>query len=176
MATDQLQQLIDREAIRDLIWRYCRAVDRRDFTALRELYHPDATDEHGGMFQGPAQAFIDKLPEIMAPMEVVWHMTGNMLIEVQGDEAEGEIYTWSYHRADLGSGPEDLIVGGRYLDRYRKRDGQWKFQHRKIVMDWNHIGPSQCDWNSILFQGTPVGRADSTDPSHPYFKWIACRE
>ena len=176
MHTDQLQEFLDREAIRDLVWRYCRAVDRRDFSALRELYHPDALDEHGGMFQGPAQAFVDKLPEIMAAMEVVWHMTGNMLIEVRGDEAEGEIYTWSYHRADLGSGPQDLIVGGRYLDRYRRQDGQWKFQHRKIVMDWNQIDPSQCDWNSLLFQGTPQGQPGSADPSHTFFKWLSDQE
>lgn len=172
MMDSHLQKLIDREAIRDLVWRYCRAVDRRDFAALRTLYTADATDEHGGMFQGPADQFIDLLPSIMAPMEVVWHMTGNMLIEVQGDEAEGEIYTFSYHRADLGNGPEDLVVGGRYLDRYGKEDGQWKFRHRKIVMDWNQIGPSRCQWDSVLFAGTPRGQADSSDPAHEYFQWL----
>jgi|SRR5690554_2976733 len=172
MSPDSLQQLLDREAIRDLIWRYCRAVDRRDFTALRELYHEDAMDEHGGMYHGPAAGFIDALPQIMGPMEVVWHMTGNMLIEVRGDEAEGEIYTWSYHRADLGEGPTDLVVGGRYLDRYRRVDDCWKFQHRKIVMDWNQIGVSRCDWDSALFQGTPVGRATAEDPGQDFFRWL----
>ena len=83
----RLQILADREAIRDLLFRYCRAVDRRDFVALRALYHDDAVDEHGGMFAGPAHEFLERLPAIMAPMEVVWHMTGNMLIEVRGDEA-----------------------------------------------------------------------------------------
>lgn len=49
MNPDLLQQMLDREAIRDLVWRYCRAVDRRDFAALSALYHPDAIDEHGGI-------------------------------------------------------------------------------------------------------------------------------
>jgi len=169
---DELLALLDREAIRELLLRYCRSIDRRDFGALKTLYHEDAVDEHGGMFQGRAHAFIEQLPAIMAPMEVVWHMLGNMLIEVQGDEAEGEIYTLAYHRADLGEGPQDLIVGGRYLDRYRKRDGIWKIQHRRIVMDWNRIGVSLCDWNSALFQGTPCGARQQDDPAAGFFRWL----
>lgn len=164
-----LQTLLDKQAIQELLWRYCRAIDRRDFQALKALYHEDAIDEHGGMFSGPAHEFIAKLPQIMAPMEVVWHQLGNMLIEVDGDEAWGEIYTLAYHRADLGEGPQDLIVGGRYLDRYHRRDGIWKFQHRKIVMDWNRMGPSLCDWTSPLWQGTPRGGIGDEDPAANWF-------
>lgn len=172
MHTQQLQTLLDKEAIRELNLNYCRAIDRRDFTALKALYHPDATDDHGSMYQGPASGYIDALPQIMSVMEVVWHMTGNMLIEVDGNRAEGEIYTWSYHRADLGEGAQDLIVGGRYLDHYIKEDGKWFFYRRKIVMDWNQIGVSKCDWQSALFQGTPRGAAPPHDPSNSYFQLI----
>ena len=66
MDTATLQALADREAIRTLVYAYCRAVDRRDFDWLRTLYHPDAIDDHTPYFNGPASEFIDRLPEGMA--------------------------------------------------------------------------------------------------------------
>ena len=49
MAIDEakLTELLDREAIRACIYRYCRGVDRADEATLRGTYWPDATDQHG---------------------------------------------------------------------------------------------------------------------------------
>jgi SnoaL-like domain len=44
----QLAHLLDESAIRQLLARYSRAIDRRDYELLRSCYHPDAVDEHGG--------------------------------------------------------------------------------------------------------------------------------
>jgi hypothetical protein len=38
-----IQDLIDREAIRDLVLCYSRAIDRKDIELLRDLYTEDAT-------------------------------------------------------------------------------------------------------------------------------------
>jgi hypothetical protein len=43
----QLQTLIDKQALHELVLRYCRACDRRDFALLRSLYHDEAIDDHG---------------------------------------------------------------------------------------------------------------------------------
>ncbi|MDT5005063.1 MAG: hypothetical protein QOJ24_2239, partial [Mycobacterium sp.] len=37
-----LQEMLDEFALRKLVHAYCRAVDRSDFTTLRDLYHEDA--------------------------------------------------------------------------------------------------------------------------------------
>lgn len=42
--TDKLQQLIDKDAIRDAMLRYARGVDRRDWEAVRDTFFEDGTD------------------------------------------------------------------------------------------------------------------------------------
>src|SRR5512140_1867312 len=86
----KLTELLDREAIRDCIYRYCRGIDRADEAALRSAYWPDATDRHGA-YAGPASAFIDKvLPNLRGGRFV--HHVGNVLIELHGDVAAAESY------------------------------------------------------------------------------------
>ncbi|MER2157629.1 nuclear transport factor 2 family protein, partial [Rhodococcus sp. (in: high G+C Gram-positive bacteria)] len=37
-----LQDLIDKQAIREVVLTYCRGIDRLDFDLVRSAYHPDA--------------------------------------------------------------------------------------------------------------------------------------
>ena len=53
-----VRQLADRQAIHDVVVRYCRAVDRMDRELLLTCYHPDAIDHHG-IFVGSPEAFAD---------------------------------------------------------------------------------------------------------------------
>src|SRR5262245_17777267 len=39
--------LLDKQAIQEVLARYCRGVDRADLELLRSVYHPDAIDNHG---------------------------------------------------------------------------------------------------------------------------------
>ena len=56
MSQGKITELLDREAIRDCIYRYCRGVDRADEASLRGAYWPDATDQHGP-YSGPVEGF-----------------------------------------------------------------------------------------------------------------------
>ena len=42
---EAIQELLDKEAIRTVIHRLARAVDRRDLAQLQSCYHPDAMEE-----------------------------------------------------------------------------------------------------------------------------------
>ena len=48
----ELQALLDRQAIADVLNAYCRAIDRADLDLLAAAYHSDATEDHGGTFKG----------------------------------------------------------------------------------------------------------------------------
>ena len=139
-----LQQYLDKQAIRELVWRYCRAIDRRDYKLLAKLYSPDSVDEHGDMFQGSGADFVRWVPSMLGTMTTTTHHITNMLIEVNGDHAQGELYALVYHRTTKEHGGNVHLVGGRYLDHYVKiASGEWLFKHRKILLDWQHPLPDQ---------------------------------
>ncbi len=162
----ELRELCDREQLRELVFAYCRAIDRRDFAALDALYHPDATDHHGRLFQGPARAFVERLPEIMASMEIVSHNVTNASFALDGDRAEGEIYFFAFHRLVDDGSARDMILGGRYADRYRRVAGTWKIEHRAVIADWIQVhDPSLCDLSMPELEGSLLGRPGPGDPA-----------
>lgn len=162
-----LQCLLDKEAIRELVHLYCRAADRKDVALMRSLYHEDATDDHGGFFSGPVSEFFQQLPAIQAPMTILHHNVTTHNIELNGDTAEGEVYILAFHQVKTDTGLLDLLVGGRYLDRYEKRDGTWKFSHRAVLADWVQANdPSTVDLEHPIIKGSNIGRGDGQDPSY----------
>ncbi|HET8707572.1 MAG TPA: nuclear transport factor 2 family protein, partial [Pseudomonadales bacterium] len=136
---DQLQALLDKQAITELVHAYCSAADRRDYDKLRALYHEDAIDDHGGFYKGLAMDFIDQLPAIQANMEILHHNATTINIKLNGNQAEGEVYVLAFHKVKTENGAFDLLIGGRYLDRYEKRNGIWKFSHRAVLADWVNV-------------------------------------
>jgi hypothetical protein len=165
----RLATLIAKDAIRDLVMAYARAADRKDTALMRSRYHPDAVEDHGSFFQGLARDFIDRLPEIQAPIDILSHHVTSHSIVVDGDRAEGEVYVLAMHRVQRGAGQPafDVLVGGRYLDGYACRDGAWKFSRRAIVADWAHVwDPSIIALDHAMVAGSLIGQAGPADPSY----------
>ena len=52
-----VQEVLDREAIRDCLYRYCRGIDRCDEATLLSAYWPGAIDDHV-FFKGPVEKFV----------------------------------------------------------------------------------------------------------------------
>jgi len=61
MTDPALQALLDKQEIAELLTRYLRSVDRGDVDTLRACYLPGATEDHGGLFAGPAQDYVDSI-------------------------------------------------------------------------------------------------------------------
>ncbi len=170
---DRLQALLDKQDILELVHAYCNAADRHDHAKMRTLYHEDAIDEHGVFFQGLAMDFIDKLPEIQAPMEILHHNVTTVNIALEGDYAEGEIYVLAYHKIKTDAEPMDLLIGGRYFDKYQKRNGVWKFAHRSVVADWATTSqPSLVDLGHPILEGAYIGKPGPADPSYGFFRLL----
>src|SRR5262249_12902605 len=83
-----VDELSAREAIRDVLYRYARGVDRADVDVLKSCYHPEAVDAHW-TFIGNAHEFAEEILEShqMGQLPLLKHFITNIFIELDGDRA-----------------------------------------------------------------------------------------
>lgn len=166
-----LDDLLAREAIRDCMYRYCHAIDRRDYEGLRLTYWPDATDDHIS-FSGNAYEFIEVIAPYLDSLQSSTHSVSNMLIRVVGDQARVETYWQVTHREHgQNGGPDYLYIAvGRYLDVFERRDGEWRVLRRKLVRDAYQVVSGAGDWRDYPRPPAgPHGSQKQTDPVRDLF-------
>ena len=148
-STAGLQQLIDREAIRELVLCYSRAIDRKDMALLRDLYTGDATDQHGPTFTGDAEAFYAMIENSLPQLPYTGHHVCNHMVNVEGDEGNGEVYALAWHYIpDPGNSGQMLndIQIVRYIDNYRRcADAKWRFSRRLVTFELHTAQPFTGD-------------------------------
>jgi hypothetical protein len=136
MMGDPLQELSDKQAITEVLYRYCRGLDRMDLELARSVWHHDGTAHYGDLFNGTAEGFVKWVWEAHAAMERHSHQVTNILIEVDGDSAVSESYvTVALRTKAAAGGAVEIEARGRYLDRWSRRDGRWAIDHRRFVED-----------------------------------------
>lgn len=161
---EELLRLLDEEAIKKVHVRYCRGVDRMDWDLIRSCYHPDALDDHGE-FVGGVEEFIAygkaNLPNFLSTN----HCICNQLVEVKGDVAFAEHYGIAYHRLAAGADgiEKDWIAVIRYVDRFERRNGEWRIAHRRSLVDSDRVDPVA---ETLVPRGTMAGARDRSDPSY----------
>jgi hypothetical protein len=129
-----IRVLADRQAIHDCLMTYCRAVDRLDRELLLEVYHPDAVEDHG-VFVGDREGFADWVIGYHARAQHgTQHVITNHVCDLDGDVAHCETY-YMFAAMNVDGSPLTL-TGGRYIDRFERREGRWAIALRKVVSDW----------------------------------------
>ena len=130
----RVAELADRQAILDCLMRYSRGVDRLDREALLSVYHHDAIDDHG-MCVGRPAVFADWVIGMHSSLHLSQqHCLFNHTCEIDGDVAHTETY---YMFVGMNrEGPPLAMSGGRYVDRFERREGVWAIAHRVCLRDW----------------------------------------
>jgi hypothetical protein len=145
-ARDELNGFLDREKIRDVLARLARGEDRRDAEAINACHWPDAVSDYG-VFKGDFPAYLAWVVPGSPAIPVTQHVLGQSLIELAGETARVETHVLSYHRVNMGEEERDVVIGGRYLDRMKKRGGQWRIAHRTMLYDWYQDFGRSIDWS-----------------------------
>jgi catechol 2,3-dioxygenase-like lactoylglutathione lyase family enzyme len=127
----------DKQAIHDVVLRYCRAVDQRDFELLRTCFHRDAVARYS-TFEGDRDGLVAWLRQILEGVVATMHVAANHYSDVSGDTARVETYTVSYAIGDEG---KSRINGVRYLDRFERREGGWAIVDRTVAIRFSGRAP-----------------------------------
>lgn len=157
---EKVQLLMDKDAIRDVIYRDQRAKGRGDKELMKSCFFEDAIDYHQPYFIMNAHDIADMLdPKAMG--EMVQYVAQQVLIDIDGDVARVESYIVSskiMHERSA-AGHHWLRSGGiRLLDRFERRNGEWRIAKRQLVPEWGvfHEVPPLTEAIGYVGAGTDV--------------------
>ncbi|MCG7631862.1 nuclear transport factor 2 family protein [Gordonia McavH-238-E] len=127
--------LAEREITRQVV-RFARAMDDRDWDALRSIMLSDVTAELGtGNLDGP-DAVVDLIRSFLDHCGATQHLLGNILVDVdlEAGTATSAAYVSDLH---LGTGSlegQPFYTLGDYHDQWTLTERGWRMSHRTKMM------------------------------------------
>jgi hypothetical protein len=187
--TENMQRLLDKEEIRDVLLRYARGADRLDIDMFASVFWEDGGYEDS-IVEGCARDFVPSLigETVRNMFAVTQHFITNTRVDFDGPlVALTESYFLAFHLLkpdkhwldvvlgerrmhELGgdySRSYELIVAGRYLDRFEKRGALWRIKKRRFICDWTTSDVASGIGRAGLAQLWHLqGSRDRQDPSY----------
>ncbi len=132
-----MNSIEDEIALRNLMARYCDAVNRVDADAWIGTWAEDAIWNLLGNPVSGKDNILALWKQMMGSFEFALMLPNSCLFEVDVDTARGHSYLHEYTRDPQGNAGKVL---SRYKDTYVKVDGEWLFKSRDYSFIYN--GPS----------------------------------
>jgi len=169
-------RLEDRAAISDIIAAYAHAIDRRRWVIMEHLFHDDAQFQFGEIV-GDWRSFVEQARALIDPCLATQHQLGQVQFGFDGpDTCHTETYMTAMHTVPPGFPMPDVfpdkgviysaVVAGRYVDRFERRNDEWRIARRTGLYDWREFRMVE----GVDLADTPEGAAgyhDQRDPSTP---------
>ncbi|QLL10085.1 nuclear transport factor 2 family protein [Mycobacterium vicinigordonae] len=121
-----MANLLAREEIRQLPYRYAAAIEARDVDAMADLYVPQA--RFGDYGDGPA-GLRQLMSQGLEASVFAVILVANHLIELDDEaQAHGQVWAQCFAQTRAEGFVEQVI---KYEDRYQRHQGRWCFLHRR---------------------------------------------
>jgi 3-phenylpropionate/cinnamic acid dioxygenase small subunit len=130
---DNVNELLDKLAIHELLSKYCFHLDLRQWDKFRPLFTDDAewiAPYAHAKTGDEVTALMDSLIPPAGEGPNRKHFVSNLVVELSGDTATGRSNFVVLREAEGGIIPS---VVGTYVDEYRREDGRWKFRKRDVL-------------------------------------------
>ena len=160
---EQLDWLVDRQAIVDLTVDYCRALDLLDWDLLGRCFTEDAVLDVGpwGIHTG-RDAIVALCSPLFPGMDRTQHLVGNHVIEINQDEASGTCYLVAEHLVRTpDTGGDQTTTRGIYHDRFVRTPAGWRIRERRLEITWREGNTSIFD-QAFARVAAGAGRPSST--------------
>lgn len=120
------------------MYRYAERMDAGDFAAVGALFDGAVYRAVGGPELVGSAALEKTLRAMVRLYEGVpstKHVTTNLVVQIDGDGTRATARSYFTVLQALTDFPLQVIVAGRYEDRFTKRDTTWRFAERVVSMD-----------------------------------------
>jgi len=136
-----LQTLLDRGAITDVVNRYATGLDRRDWKLLRSIFTDEIDMEYSsvGIKTGryAADRWVRNSEVLFAGFGPTQHTLTNHAITVNGDAAHCDMYMRAEHFIeDLAPSENRWTIGGYYKVDLTRFTDAWRIHAMGLYMTW----------------------------------------
>ena len=136
----RMDAMLDKHEIYECLVRMSRAADRSDKDLFVSGFHADSVVTAGPFVGSPSDLY-DWAAKFQAEMyTATFHKLHQMHCDIQGDDAHAETYYFF-----VGCmGENNLLAGGRYIDRFERRGGRWGMVMRNNFVEWTSVVPAMA--------------------------------
>lgn len=161
-----VRDMLARDEIRQLPYRYAAALECRDVEAMVELFVPSA--RFGGYGEG-ADGLRRLMSRSLETTVFAVILVANHMIEFDDVEhAHGKV--WAQCFAQTAAGFVEQLI--RYDDRYEKHSGRWRFTHRRHRLYYGvHRQPSPLTQSAADWPHRQVGVGDLPLADRVFGSW-----
>lgn len=131
-----MSRLEDEAALRRTAELYAAGADRRDKALWARVLTEDCVIEGPGFRVEGREANLGSIDLLARLFLKTQHRVHNQLVTIDGDRAEGETYSTADHLSEKDGARALLCWAIRYQDKWRREDGEWRFSHRMLIVDW----------------------------------------
>lgn len=129
------RELVDRQAIHDLLLDYCLYLDRMELDALAALFTADCEVVYGDdprLRSRGAAALATSLERMWRWARTSHHLSNVRIAFEASDSAAVTSYVLAWHERPDGS---TATIYGQYRDRVVRTDAGWRIADRQMLMN-----------------------------------------
>lgn len=142
----KVEELWDREQIKELTYAYGRCIERQDAEGMAQLFTADGEIDFTSLGRGVHRGHeaIRAFYTSTWPLRIKPFFTNHVITFHGSGRASG---TCCFENRGV-QGKESMIGAGRLHDEYEKVDGVWKFRSRRVELFY--FVPLREGWAKVL--------------------------
>lgn len=130
-----VQAVIDRLEVSDVLVRYCTALDTHDPDLLESCFSTDAVLEYDAAPAATPAEFAERAKRLRS-LAATQHILANIAVDLDGDRATSTAYVLAMQARGPAEGRETLLTGGSYADRLVRTSAGWRITRRRFTSLW----------------------------------------
>ncbi len=129
-----LDQLLLERDLHEVLCRYARLCDERNWSLISEVFSDDAHAEYGGWPLRDRAAILSMLRKHLGGCGPTQHLLGNLQVEVTDGQVSSRISVRAAHRGSAELEPVYYEAIGEYHDQWERTPAGWRITFRQMRM------------------------------------------
>lgn len=129
-----LKRLLLEHQLHEVLCRYARLCDERDWSLIGDVFSEDARAEYGGWPLRDCAAILSMLRKHLGGCGPTQHLLGNLQVEMTNGQVHSRISVRAAHRGSAQLRPLYYEAIGEYHDQWELTPAGWRISFRQMCM------------------------------------------